>query len=64
MTEINSEQSLSEFGMSALDVEITDVDTLHMNNNADTQITMLSALNVWGCLLRNVAKFCVPLVLH
>ena len=38
MTEINSEQSLSEFGMSALDVEITDEDTLHMNN-ADTQIT-------------------------
>ena len=22
---------------------------------------MLSALNVWGCLLRNVAKFCVAL---
>lgn len=40
MTEIiNSEQSLSEFGMSAIDVEITDEDTLYRNNNADTQDT-------------------------
>ena len=40
MTEIiNSEQSLSDFGMCAIDVEITDEDTLYRNNNADTQDT-------------------------